>query len=151
MTDHSQVSSMPPSDAFARLLTTVARGIAAGDFVHLAVVLTDMGGHICLAWRCPQIGFYYNDLATAKAWTAASLRRTPTATGKALQQSPAIAASLAGIGGGRFAPLPGSGLLMDSQNLPVCGAGIAGPDSAERDTRVLQEISQAAMLAVHVT
>lgn len=130
-------------------LTHVGQALAAliarGALPAAAVALLDTGGREVLLWRSPEIGFFYAELASAKAWTAAALGRTPTETGQRLDATPATAAYLAAIGGGRFAPLEGGGLYRSAGAAP-CALGVASPQGRQNDIALVTLIAEAAGL-----
>jgi len=115
-------------------LATIA---AAKDenITGMTVVVTDAGGHVRVAMRADEAGFFGFEIALAKATTALGFGTSSAQIARMLGGNQAAVAGLVGATGGRFLPLGGGILIADGAGT-VLGAVAAAGSTPENDERL---------------
>ncbi len=109
----------------------LAAGTAAG-MLPLTVVVLDTGGHAIAMKRQDGSGILRAEIATGKAWGALGMGIPSRTIRDRLGQRPAFQGALVGASGGRFVPVPGGVLVLDSEDKVIGAVGISG-DTSEKD------------------
>ncbi len=109
----------------------LAAGTAEG-MLPLTVVVLDAGGHTVALKRQDGSGILRVDIATGKAWGALGMGIPSRTIRDRLGQRPAFQGALVGASDGRFVPVPGGVLVLDSDAQVIGAVGISG-DTSEKD------------------
>ncbi len=109
----------------------LAAGTAAG-MLPLTVVVLDAGGHTVALKRQDGSGILRVDIATGKAWGALGMGIPSRTIRDRLGQPPAFQGALVGASDGRFVPVPGGVLVLNSDAQVIGAVGISG-DTSEKD------------------
>ncbi|HXG67682.1 MAG TPA: heme-binding protein [Blastocatellia bacterium] len=112
-----------------------ARALELG--VEAAIVVVDSAGHLAGALRMDNALWVTPEIAQAKAVTATAFRATTAELEERWQARPLFAASIVGLGPGRF--LVGKGAVPIIEGGKVIGAvGVSGGIPADLDHQIAQ-------------
>ena len=116
----------------AEIITNAA--LAAGKaegMLPLTVVVLDTGGHMVALKRQDGSGILRADIARGKAWGALGMGIPSRTIRDRLGQRPAFQSSLVGASDGKFVPVPGGVLVLDTDGKATGAIGISG-DTSEK-------------------
>jgi uncharacterized protein GlcG (DUF336 family) len=119
-----------------RAQEVIAKARAEADRigVPMTVAVVDAGGHLVAFARMDGVAFLTNEIAIAKAYTAAGARTATSNLEQALAAASHIVIGLATASGGRFLVIGGGAPIRDGDE--VVGAVGASGGSAEQDQQV---------------
>ncbi len=127
-------------------ITREIRKIAQEESLQpLAVAVLDGGGHLVAVRREDGCGILRVDIAIGKAWGALGMGFSSRKLRDALADRPVFQNALAAASGGRFVPVPGGVLIINSAGMVIGAVGVSG-DSSEVDEYVAITAIQAAGL-----
>jgi uncharacterized protein GlcG (DUF336 family) len=121
--------------SLAAAATIVDAAIAARQkdgLLPLAVVVLDAGGNLVCFKREDGCGVLRYDIAFGKAWAALGMGMPTRQIRDRLAQRPAFQGALAAASGGRFIPVPGGVLVLDTAGHAIGSVGISG-DASDKD------------------
>jgi uncharacterized protein GlcG (DUF336 family) len=133
----------------------IARAIADGALTDAAkrgiskaaVVVTDLGGDIRVALRADAAGSFGVDIARGKAQTALGLNASSLKLAQVFGAAPASTTAINAVTGGRFVPIGGGVLVINSQGHVIGAAGVSG-GAPETDDAIVTQAVRAAGLDV---
>lgn len=117
------------------------RGLANGS-----IVVTDAGGAVRASQRSDGAGPFTIDIATAKARTAIGFGRATLKTGEIFLANPSAVSAIGDAVGGKFLPLGGGIVVLDSEGVVIGGAAFAG-GAPDVDHAIISAAVKAAGLA----
>lgn len=133
MAEH--LKSVHSSVALAAAARIVDEAIAIRKregLLPLAVAVLDSGGNLVCFKREDGSGVLRFDIALGKAWAALGMGMPTRVIRDRLAQRPAFQNALAAASGGRFIPVPGGVLILDSGGGAIGAVGISG-DASDKD------------------
>jgi len=101
-------------------------------FLPLAVAVLDAGGHLVAFKRDDGCGTLRADIAVGKAAGALGMGIASRTIRDRLANRPAFQAALAAAAGGRFIPVPGGVLILDTAGQAIGAVGVSG-DASDKD------------------
>jgi uncharacterized protein GlcG (DUF336 family) len=102
------------------------------ELMPLAVVVLDAGGHLVAFKREDGCGVMRFDVAFGKAWAALGMGMSTRLIRDRMANRPAFQSALASVSDGRFIPVPGGVLILNSDGMAIGAMGISG-DASDRD------------------
>ena len=130
-----QLKSVASSLTLALAATIVDAAIAARKregLLPLAVAVLDGGGNLVAFKREDGSGVMRFDIAFGKAHGALGMGMSSRLIRDRLKERPAFQGALAAASGGRFIPVPGGVLILDSAGNAMGAVGISG-DASDKD------------------
>lgn len=143
MSDHYVVnvkSSLALRQA-ERMIDGALEAARAAGLLPLTVAVLDSGGHLVAFKREDGCGVLRFDIAFGKAWGALGMGISSRTIRDRLGNRPAFQGALASASEGRFVPVPGGVLALDTEGNAIGAIGISG-DASDRD-------EYAAIMGVH--
>jgi len=122
--------SLPLAKAKTLIEAARAHGQASG-YMPLTVVVLDSGGHIVAMEREDGSGIVRQQIAQGKAWGALGIGVASRTVGERNQGRDAFMATVGSASDGRFIPVPGAVLIIDSGQI-IGAVGISG-DTSDAD------------------
>lgn len=113
------------------------------NLMPLTVAVLDSGGHLVTLDREDGSGIVRVEVAVGKAWGALGMGFSSRNIGQRLQGRDAFLSALATASGGRFFPVPGGVLVLDSENMMIGAVGISGDNSDNDEACALAGIKAA--------
>ena len=98
----------------------------------LAVAVLDAGGQLVAFQREDGCGLLRYDIAFGKAWAALGMGMSTRLIRDRLANRPAFQGALSAASDGRFIPVPGGVLILNSQSDVIGAVGVSG-DASDRD------------------
>jgi uncharacterized protein GlcG (DUF336 family) len=98
----------------------------------LAVAVLDAGGQLVAFQREDGCGILRYDIAFGKAWAALGMGMSTRLIRDRLANRPAFQGALSAAADGRFIPVPGGVLILNSQHTVIGAVGVSG-DASDRD------------------
>ena len=98
----------------------------------LAVAVLDAGGQLVAFQREDGCGILRYDIAFGKAWAALGMGMSTRLIRDRLANRPAFQGALSAASDGRFIPVPGGVLILNSQFAVIGAVGVSG-DASDRD------------------
>ena len=98
----------------------------------LVVAVLDSGGNLVAYKREDGSGLMRFDIAFGKAWGSLGMGMSTRLIRDRLAQRPAFQGALASVSDGRFIPVPGGVLILDSAGNAIGAVGISG-DASDKD------------------
>ncbi len=98
----------------------------------LAVAVLDAGGQLVAFQREDGCGLLRYDIAFGKAWAALGMGMSTRLIRDRLANRPAFQGALSAASDGRFIPVPGGVLILNSQSAVIGAVGVSG-DASDRD------------------
>ena len=98
----------------------------------LAVAVLDAGGQLVTFQREDGCGILRYDIAFGKAWAALGMGMSTRLIRDRMANRPAFQSALATASEGRFIPVPGGVLILNSQATVIGAVGVSG-DASDRD------------------
>ena len=98
----------------------------------LAVAVLDAGGQLVAFQREDGCGILRYDIAFGKAWAALGMGMSTRLIRDRLANRPAFQGALATASDGRFIPVPGGVLILNSHQAVIGAIGVSG-DASDRD------------------
>lgn len=98
----------------------------------LVVAVLDSGGTLVAYKREDGSGVMRFDIAFGKAWGCLGMGMSTRLIRDRLAQRPAFQGALATVSDGRFIPVPGGVLVLDSQGVAIGSVGVSG-DASDKD------------------
>jgi glc operon protein GlcG len=126
------VHSSVPLETAARIVDEAIAIRRKLGLLPLAVAVLDAGGNLVAFKREDGCGVLRFDIARGKAWAALGMGMSTRAIRDRMAQRPAFQSALAAASDGRFVPVPGGVLIVDSANTAVGAVGISG-DASDKD------------------
>ena len=130
---------------------TIANGALADaaqrGILKVAVVVTDLGGDIRLALRTDAAGSFGVDIARGKARTALGLNSSSLKMAQVFGASASATAAINAATGGRFVPIGGGVLVVNSEGQIIGAAAMSG-GAPETDDAIVTQAVRAAGLDV---
>lgn len=111
----------------------------------MAAAVLDAGGHLVAFKRQDGLAFLRCEIAQAKAWTALAMGTSSRGSRDRLAERPTFQAALSSLSGGRFIPVPGGVLILDTDKRVIGAAGMSG-DASDKDEACCIEAIRAAGL-----
>jgi len=99
----------------------------------LTIVVLDDGGHLVSAQRQDNSGILRFDISFGKAWGSLGMGRSSRDMEGSVKQRPHFGEALTAVSGGRFVPVAGGVLILDSDGTVAGAVGISG-DSSDNDS-----------------
>jgi uncharacterized protein GlcG (DUF336 family) len=124
-------SSLTLSSA-EQMLDAALRLRRTEGLMPLAVAVLDAGGHLVAFKREDGCGVMRFDVAFGKAWAALGMGMSTRLIRDRMANRPAFQSALASVSDGRFIPVPGGVLILDTHSAAVGAMGISG-DASDRD------------------
>jgi uncharacterized protein GlcG (DUF336 family) len=112
-----------------------------------AVVVTDLGGDIRLALRADAAGSFGVDIARGKAQTALGFNSSSLKLAQVFGAAPSSTTAINAATGGRFVPIGGGVLVINSQGHIIGAAAVSG-GAPETDDAIVTRAVRAAGLDV---
>lgn len=112
----------------------------------LSVAVLDAGAHLVAFKREDGSGVLRFDIAMGKAAAALGMGMSTRLIRDRLANRPAFIGALAAAASGRFIPVPGGVLVLDSEGAAIGAVGISG-DTSDKDEYCAIEAIKAAGLA----
>ena len=128
---HRLQVSMPLALAERIVEASFAAGRQAG-MLPLTVAVLDAGGNLVVLKRGDGSGVLRADIAIGKAWGALGMGISSRTIRDRLKDRPAFQSALAAASQGRFIPVPGGVLAINTAGEVVGAVGISG-DASDRD------------------
>ena len=119
-------------DMASRMLDEALRIRVQEELMPLAVVVLDAGGHLVAFKREDGCGVMRFDVAFGKAWAALGMGMSTRLIRDLMANRPAFQSALASVSDGRFIPVPGGVLILNSDGMAIGAMGISG-DASDRD------------------
>lgn len=138
-------SSMPLAAADRIIAGAIALRQKEG-LLPLAVAVLDSGGNIVAFRREDGSGVLRFDIACGKAWGALGMGMPTRMIRDRMAQRPAFQSALAAASEGRFIPVPGGVLILDTAGVAIGAVGISG-DASDKDEYCAIEAVKAAGFA----
>lgn len=107
-----------------RIADAALHGATENGLAKVSIVITDPGGHIRFALRTDGQGIFGVETATAKAVSALGFNRATLALASLFSDQ--ATAAINGATGGRFAPLGGGVVIIDTEQRIVGAIGLSG-------------------------
>jgi uncharacterized protein GlcG (DUF336 family) len=127
---------MPDLDlAAANRMTEAALAFAKEHHLRLSIAVVDSGGNVVRITRMDGCNFLSPDIARGKAFGAAAWKLPSAELNARFGASPASAAGMVGISGGRFTPVQGALPIWDQARC-VGAIGASGARSDEDEAAV---------------
>src|SRR3954469_9525597 len=98
----------------------------------LVIAVLDSGGTLVAYKREDGSGLLRFDIAFGKAWACLGMGMSTRLIRDRLGQRPAFQGALAAASDGRFVPVPGGVLILDTTGAAIGAVGISG-DASEKD------------------
>ncbi|MFY9128361.1 MAG: heme-binding protein [Limnohabitans sp.] len=98
----------------------------------LAVAVLDAGGQLVAFQREDGCGILRYDIAFGKAWAALGMGMSTRLIRDRLANRPAFQGALSAASDGRFIPVPGGVLILNTQSAVIGAVGVSG-DASDRD------------------
>lgn len=120
-----------PRDAVRKLIDAGLAQAREWKLPPLSIVVLDAGGHVVVAERedgCSPLRF---PVAMGKANAALGMGIASGIIGERNAQRPAFLASVAAAADGRFVPVAGGVLILDSDDKVIGAVGVSGASSDE--------------------
>lgn len=133
------------ADQIIERALTIGREVG---MLPLTVAVLDVGGNLIAFKREDGSGVLRGDVAIGKAWGALGMGVSSRHLRNRLADRPAFQGALAAASDGRFVPVPGGVLIVDSNREVVGAVGISG-DTSDKDEYAAIGAVQAAGLATH--
>jgi len=124
-------SSLPLSVAAHIVDEAIALRIREG-LLPMAVAVIDAGGNLVAFKREDGCGVLRFDVAFGKAWAALGMGMPTRLIRDRMASRPAFQGALAAASDGRFIPVPGGVLILDTAGCAVGAVGISG-DASDKD------------------
>jgi uncharacterized protein GlcG (DUF336 family) len=124
-------SSLPLAAAAAIVDGAIALRISEG-LLPLAVAVLDAGGNLVAFKREDGSGVLRYDIAVGKAAGALGMGMSSRQIRDRMASRPGFQNALSAASGGRFIPVPGGVLILDSAGTVVGAVGISG-DASDKD------------------
>ena len=124
-----------------KIVEAALKAGAEAKLLPLTVAVLDTGGNIVLVKRQDGSGNLRVDVAVGKAWGALGMGISSRTIRDRLRERPAFQSALAAAADGRFIPVPGGVLALDTDNEVIGAVGISG-DASDKD-------EYAAIMGVH--
>jgi uncharacterized protein GlcG (DUF336 family) len=124
-------SSLPLAVAARIVDKAIAIRIKEG-LLPLAVAVIDAGGNLVAFKREDGCGLLRFDVAFGKAWAALGMGMPTRVIRDRMASRPAFQGALAAASDGRFIPVPGGVLILDSAGQAIGATGISG-DASDKD------------------
>lgn len=102
------------------------------DLNPLTIVVLDDCGHLVSAQRQDNSGIMRFDISFGKAWGSLGMGRSSRDMEGAVKERPHFGDALTVVSGGRFVPVAGGVLILDSDGAVAGAVGISG-DSSDND------------------
>ena len=118
--------------AAERIIDAALAARRAEGLLPLVVAVLDAGGNLVAYKREDGSGVLRFDIAFGKAWAALGMGMSTRLIRDRLAQRPAFQGALATASDGRFIPVPGGVLVLDSAGTAVGSVGISG-DASDKD------------------
>jgi uncharacterized protein GlcG (DUF336 family) len=99
------------------------------NFQQLTVVVLDAGGHTVALQREDNSGILRVEIATGKAYGALGMGISTRKIGANNTDRPAFLGSVAAASGGRFVPVAGGVLILNSDGHVIGAVGVSGDNS----------------------
>jgi len=133
MPDHLRpLHSSLTLEAAARIVDAAIAARRKEGLMPLAVAVLDSGGNLVAYKREDGSGVLRFDIAFGKAWAALGMGMSTRLIRDRLGQRPAFQGALAAAADGRFIPVPGGVLIVDSAGTAIGAVGISG-DASDKD------------------
>lgn len=111
----------------------------------LAIAVLDAGGNLVAFKREDGCGVLRFDIARGKAWGALGMGMPTRRIRDRLAQRPAFQGALAAASDGRFVPVPGGVLILDSAGDAIGAVGISGDASDKDEYCAIEAIASAGL------
>ena len=128
---HRLQVSMPLATA-EKIADAAFEAGAEAKLLPLTVAVLDVGGHLVVLKRQDGSGNLRADIAIGKAWGALGMGISSRTIRDRLKDRPAFQGALAAASQGRFVPVPGGVLALNSVGEVVGAVGISG-DASDKD------------------
>jgi uncharacterized protein GlcG (DUF336 family) len=128
---HRLKVALPLSDA-RRLADEALHAGREANLLPLTVAVLDAGGGLVAFLREDGSGILRGDIAIGKAWGALGMGISSRTIRNRLADRPAFQSALAAASQGRFVPVPGGVLVIDSQSEVIGAVGVRG-DTSDKD------------------
>ena len=128
---HRLQVSMPLKTAETIADAALKAGTEAG-LLPLTVAVLDAGGNLVVLKRQDGSGILRADIAIGKAWGALGMGISSRTIRDRLKERPAFQGALAAASDGRFVPVPGGVLALNTTGEVVGAVGISG-DASDKD------------------
>mgnify|MGYP006275391267 FL=1 len=115
----------------------------AAGLLPLAITVLDSGGQLVAFQREDGCGVLRFDIAFGKAWGALGMGMPTRQIRDRLAARPAFQSALATASDGRFIPVPGGVLILDTTGTAIGAVGISG-DASDKDEYCAIEAIRAA-------
>ena len=139
------VHSSLPLSAAARIVDTAIATRVKEGLLPLAVAVLDSGGNLVAFKREDGCGVLRFDIAFGKAWAALGMGISTRIIRDRLTNRPAFQGALAAASGGRFVPVPGGVLILDSAGSAIGAVGISGDTSDKDEYCAIEAIKDAGL------
>jgi len=144
---HRLQVSMPLAMAETIANAAISEGRDAG-LLPLTVAVLDAGGNIVILKREDGSGILRVDIAAGKAWGALGMGGSSRTIRDRLRDRPAFQSALAAASDGRFIPVPGGVLALNSKKEIIGAIGVSG-DASDKDEYVAITAVRSAGLTPH--
>lgn len=119
-------------EAAERILDAALAARAQAGLLPLAVAVLDAGGNLVAFRREDGCGVLRFDIAVGKAWAALGMGMSTRLIRDRLKERPAFQGALAAASNGRFIPVPGGVLVLDTNGEAIGAVGVSG-DASDKD------------------
>lgn len=126
------VASSLTLEAAARIVDAAIAERNKHGILPLAVAVLDAGGNLIAFKREDGCGLLRFDIARGKAWAALGMGMSTRLIRDRLASRPAFQGALAAASDGRFIPVPGGVLILDTDGAAIGAVGISG-DASDKD------------------
>lgn len=117
------------------------------DAAPMAVAVLDAGGHLVAFKRQDGLAFLRCDIAQGKAWTALAMGTSSRGSRDRLAERPTFQAALSSLSQGKFIPVPGGVLILDTQRRVIGAVGMSGDASDKDEACCIEAIHAAGLLS----
>ena len=132
-------------EAAARMVDAAIATRRREGLLPLAVAVLDAGAHLVAFKREDGCGVMRFDIALGKAHGALGMGMSSRLIRDRLAQRPAFQGALAAASGGRFIPVPGGVLILDSNGAAIGAVGISGDASDKDEYCAIQAVQEAGL------
>jgi len=126
------VHSSLPLSAAAHIVDEAIALRSREGLLPMAVAVIDAGGNLVAFKREDGCGVLRFDVAFGKAWAALGMGMPTRLIRDRMASRPAFQGALAAASDGRFIPVPGGVLILDTGGRAVGAVGISG-DASDKD------------------
>jgi uncharacterized protein GlcG (DUF336 family) len=130
----------------ANKILDAALGVARQkNYPPLAIVVLDDAGHIRAVQREDGASMFRVDVATGKAWAAASMGVSSRTLAERAKSNPNFFISLAATANGKFLPQPGAVVVKNATGNVIGAVGASGGSADEDEAACIAGIEAAGL------